>query len=224
LKGLVRCPPFSMPSDPTPLTVLRAATISLGVFIPGSEAAIQFDLSPPRTTAGVGLSPLNEFLAGCDTCGGDGSGNEVGAGILFDPGTALLTFEIGYGSAAGFSDLTGAAFAWYLHGPAGPGEAGEILRDLEPFHEFGASGASGGFLHGAIQLDPVEVDHLMRGLTYVNIYTEAFPGGELRGQLYRAAVPESNSWPGSLMGVGMAVMAAMARRRRTHLRRQDDPR
>ena len=69
-------------------------------------AVILFELSPAGTDNAVGLSPLNEVPAVLNSTG---SGNTNGAGITFDTGTLTLNLSLGYGSALGFSDLTGAA-------------------------------------------------------------------------------------------------------------------
>jgi len=49
------------------------------------------------------------------------------------------------------------------------------------------------------------------GTTYLNIHTSLFPGGEIRGFLAPAAVPEPVSL--SLLGVGLAGVAIRRRRR-----------
>ena len=67
-------------------------------------AVVKFNLSPAGSDAAVGLSPLNQVPAVTNSTG---SGGTVSGGISFDTATATLTFAIGYGSSAGFSDLTG---------------------------------------------------------------------------------------------------------------------
>lgn len=184
--------------------------LQLGAFLItlSALAEVEFDLSPVGISAGLGLSPLNEFNAGCPECGGDGSGDEMGNGILFNPATLQLSFEIGYGSAAGFSDLTDAAFAWYLHGPATTSETGEILFDLSAYHQFADDPTQGGLLTGTIDLSPNETDILLDGLMYLNIYTPQFLGGEIRGQLWpvTTSVPEpETAWIPFLAAILLTV-------------------
>jgi len=66
-----------------------------------SQAAlIDFDLSPPGTDQAVGLSPTNEVPAVTNSTG---SGGTISGGITFDKTNGVLSFALGYGSAAGFS-------------------------------------------------------------------------------------------------------------------------
>jgi len=53
--------------------------------------------------------------------------------------------------------------------------------------------------------------NMAAGRTYFNIHTTAFPGGEIRGFLTPAAVPEPTSMV--LLGTGLLVLAARYRRR-----------
>src|SRR6266403_236204 len=80
------------------LVLLVAATLS------AQAAQIRFALSPPGTDVAVGLSPSNEVPIVTNSTG---SGNIVGPGIVFDTDTSILSLSIGYGSDAGFTDLTG---------------------------------------------------------------------------------------------------------------------
>jgi hypothetical protein len=49
--------------------------------------------------------------------------------------------------------------------------------------------------------------------SYLNIHTNVFPGGEIRGQLF-ARVPEPASWAFMIAGFGLAGVAARTRRSR----------
>jgi hypothetical protein len=181
-------------------------------------SAVLLDVSPPGTGAGVGLSPLNEFLAGGLGMGGSGSGGEVGGGIFFDPATRALRIEVAYGSAGAFSDLSGPAFAWYLHGPSSADRVGPVMLNLGPWHQFAADPAQGGFLNGSVLLTQPQADALLAGLTYLNFYTPDFPGGEIRGQLViPAPIPEPVGWPGLLLPLAFLTWRRIGARTRAAL-------
>src|SRR5439155_16901006 len=88
------------------LVLLVAGTLST------QAAQIHFALSPPGTDVAVGLSPSNEVPAVTNS---SGSGNTIGGGIAFDTDTSIMHVEVGYGSAAGLTNLTGEPAAMHMH-------------------------------------------------------------------------------------------------------------
>jgi hypothetical protein len=148
---------------------------------------VEFDLSPVGGVS-AGLSPANEVPAvGTST----GSGNEISGGITFDTVTSTLTFAVGYGSSAGFTDLSGASTGLHIHGPAAADANGPVLFDLAPVHFAAADSTKGGVIFGSVVYSPEQAADLLAGLNYLNIHTAANPGGEIRGQL----IPVSNEAP-----------------------------
>jgi hypothetical protein len=146
-----------------------------------TQAAIfRFDLSPPGTDVAVGMSPSNEVPAVTNSTG---FGNEISGGISFNTSNSTLTFAIGYGSAAGFADLTGPATSMHIHGPAGAGTNASVLIDLAPFHFVPANPAQGGVIIGSVVYPIDQITNLLAGLNYVNVHTATNLGGEIRGQL-----------------------------------------
>src|SRR6266498_4075572 len=115
------------------VTMKRYLTSALLLLTIGyaKAAVIPFDLSPAGTDRAVGLSPSNEVGT---VIGSTGSGNEILSGITFDTITRVLSLAVGYGSAAGFSDLTGPAIAMHIHGTAGPGTNAPVLISLISLH------------------------------------------------------------------------------------------
>jgi len=163
----------------TMFTLFVAATLS------SQAAQIQFALSPSGTSPGTGLSPLNEVPPPTNSTG---SGNTIGSGIFFNTDTSILHVEVGYGSVAGFSDLTGPAVMMHIHGPAPVGSNAPVLINLRPYN-IATNPAAGGFILGDIPVTSNVVPSLLAGLTYLNLHTDLNPGGEIRGQLIALATP-----------------------------------
>jgi Cu/Zn superoxide dismutase len=93
-----------------------------------------------------------------------------GAGVglfAFDTESNELSCDIRFGG------LTGAQTAAHIHGFAPPGESAGVLRDLGT-----GSPTVERWNYGADQ-EP----GILEGLTYVNIHSATFPGGEIRGQI-----------------------------------------
>jgi len=159
------------------IALLSAAAVS-------QAAIVNFDLSPPGSSPGVGLSPLNESPPATNSTG---SGNALA--LLFDTDSSILSFAIGYGSAAGYTDLTAPATGMHIHGPAGVGTNAAVVISLGPNHFPAANPAQGGVIFGSVVVDTNVVPDLLAGLHYINIHTTNYPGGEIRGQLIRRLTP-----------------------------------
>lgn len=89
------------------------------------------------------------------------------AELMFDTGSMALTWTVTY------EGLTGPATAAHFHGPAGAGETAPPVIDL------GSDLASP--VEGSAILTDEQADMLASGQLYLNIHTEANPGGEIRG-------------------------------------------
>ena len=145
-----------------------------------NAAIISFDLSPPGTDKAVGLNWANEVPAVTNSTG---SGNEIGSGILFDTSTLVLSLSVGYGSAFGFTDLTGPATGMHIHGPAPTNVAASVLISLAANHTPATNPATGGFIGGTVTFTADQAVFLLASSNYINIHTVANPNGEIRGQL-----------------------------------------
>lgn len=171
----------------------------------GAQAAlVHFQLSPAGTDAAVGLSPSNEVPV---AVGSTGSGGTISGGIVLDTETSILDLAVGYGSAAGFTDLTGAAVAMHLHGSAGVGTNAGVVVSLVPYNFTAADPARGGVIVGKVPFPTNDIPNLLAGLFYLNIHTPQHPGGEIRGQLI--AVAATNS-PPSITCPGPSVVECPA--------------
>jgi len=155
-------------------------------------AVVDFSLSPPGSSSAVGLSPLNEVPAATNSTG---SGGELPPGIFLNTETRQLGFAIGYGSSAGFTDLTGPASAMHFHGPAPAGSNASVIINLAPFHIPAANPAAGGQILGAVTLTTNQLDFFLNQLVYVNIHTATYQGGEVRAQL----IPVATNLPAVLV-------------------------
>jgi hypothetical protein len=162
------------------MKVLSILSIGLAVTFSTQAALVRIALSPPGTDVAVGLSPTNEVPPAVTSTG---SGGEISAGITLDTDTSILHLAVGYGSAAGFTDLTGPATAMHIHGPVGAGTNAGVLVSLVPYHFPATTPAQGGVIYGIIPWPTNQTANLLAGLTYLNIHTTQFPGGEIRGQL-----------------------------------------
>jgi len=162
--------------------LLRRITglLLLSTVVLTQAAVYRFDLSPPGTDVAVGLSSSNE-PAGITNS--SGSGNEISGGISFNTSNSTLTFAIGFGSAAGFTDLSAPATAMHIHGSAGAGTNAPVFFDLAPFYFLATNPAQGGVIVGSIVYPGNQVSNLLAGLHYVNVHTTNNPDGEIRGQL-----------------------------------------
>lgn len=191
------------------LTLLTFLFLGGALFAPAT--VIQFDLSPPGFDAGIGLHPENEVIPG----NSNGSGNEFGSGIFFDTSTGVLTLNLAYGSAFGFTDLTGPAFSWLLHGPSPSSETAPVLFNLQSLHGFANDPAQGGQIVGTVNLDSAQATDLLAGFDYINIYTPANVGGEIRGQLVSVSVSVPETGPPTFL-FGMVTWALLLRWARNH--------
>jgi hypothetical protein len=167
------------------LVLFAAVGISQGTIL-------NFDLSPPGTDKAVGLSSLNETPAVTNSTG---SGNEIGTGITFDTDTLTLSLSIGYGSAYGFTDLTGPATLMHIHGPAPTNVSAGVLIDLAPLHTPATNPATGGLISGTVVYTADQAAFLLAGSNYVNIHTVLNGGGEIRGQLVPQNAPPTITCP-----------------------------
>ena len=169
------------------------STVALLASLCASHAVIwNFDLSPAGTDHAVGLSPSNEVPVVTNSVG---SGNEIGSGITFDTSTLTLRLSVGYGSAFGFTDLTGPATVMHIHGPAPTNVSASVLINLAANHTPAANPTNGGFIGGTVTYTADQAAFLFGGSNYINIHTALNPGGEIRAQLIPTNNPPTVSCP-----------------------------
>jgi hypothetical protein len=129
---------------------------------------------------------------------------QAGGGGRTGSGSGTLTVHDGLqlDYSITFSGLSGTVNNQHIHGPALPGANAGVLV---PF-----SAPVGNLLSGAnVPITQTVLDHMNNGLTYVNIHTTTFGGGEIRGQI--TLVPEPTTL--AFLGLGLVGFAAARRRK-----------
>jgi hypothetical protein len=110
----------------------------------------------------VALSPKNEVPPVPTNATGS-------ADVTYDTVTRVVTWNITH------SGLSGAPTAAHFHGPS------SALENAPVIVVFSAPLASP--FKGTATLTPDQATQLLAGNWYINIHTQAYPGGELRGQV-----------------------------------------
>ena len=150
----------------------------------------------PINFASGGLNGANEVPANAST----GTGGEIGAGITFNDVTKVLTVNVGWGAANGFTNLSASVTAAHIH-LAAPGVNGPVIIPLT---------VVGSTIN--VTTPPLSATNeaaLFAGNLYVNVHTATYPGGEIRGQLIPAIawMTSTISGPADVSTAGVLVGA-----------------
>lgn len=115
--------------------------------------------------------------------------------------TGLGTVIVNYNSSTkalvltgNYQNLSSAATASHVHGPAAPGTNASVLFVLTN------TGGTSGTLSSSVVLTPTQELDLFAGNLYVNVHSANFPGGELRGQLNGTNAGQVESYTVNLQG------------------------
>lgn len=125
-------------------------------------------------------------------------------------GTAIALFNQSTGAmsiSGSYSGMLGNVNNAHLHGFSAPGVNSGIVFGLT--HTGGFSGTITG--NGVIQ--QIDIQKVLNGLTYINVHSTQFPGGEIRGQLVNP-VPEPSAGLLALIS-GSGAIAGRYRRRKS---------
>jgi CHRD domain len=93
------------------------------------------------------------------------------AEVTYDPASKMLTWTIAY------SGLSGKATAAHFHGPA---KEGEDAGPMVPLTQLDSP------MKGSATLTEDQAKALTGGMMYVNVHTDKYPDGEIRGQVLPA--------------------------------------
>jgi CHRD domain len=125
-------------------------------------------------------------------------------------GTATLTVDSVTGSwnlVGNFSGLLANATAAHIHG------AGDVNTVAAILHPLQFTGTTSGTISGGTSANPPnspytpqQMADLSNQLHYVNVHSDSFPGGEIRGQLF--PIPEP-----AIFGLGLIGTLLIFRRR-----------
>lgn len=100
-----------------------------------------------------------------------------GSGMVYlDRAARKLFWEISY------NDLSSPVTAAHFHGPVGPGVAAGVQLKMAP------TNATTNRIAGEATLTDEQMRQVLAGLWYVNIHTEKYPDGEIRGQVENAGM------------------------------------
>ena len=89
--------------------------------------------------------------------------------MTFDTAAKKLSWKVSY------DKLSGEPVAAHFHGPAGPKDNADPVVDV-----------TAALKDGSVAITDAQAADLAAGKWYLNIHTEKFPGGEIRGQVEKA--------------------------------------
>ncbi len=154
----------------------RLLVILCVILLPATAQATIINLS-----ATMDCAQVNGGVGSC-AMGGSGTGT---ATITLDDATNLLSWNIIW------SGLSSPEILQHFHGPSLPsGNAGVQVTVGIASPEV-----------GNMMISPAQAADLLNNLWYLNLHTQAFTGGEIRGQVL---VPEA----GTLSLIGLALVTA----------------
>jgi hypothetical protein len=153
------------------------------VFLPATAQATTINL--------IANMDCVQANAGAGTCAAGGTGTGT-ATITLDDVTNLLTWSITW------SGLSGVAALMHFHGPALPNQNAGVQV---------GTGVAGPPVIGNTVIDALQENDLLAGLWYLNLHTNTFTGGEIRGQV---VAPEPGTF--ALLAIAIAAAGLLGRR------------
>ena len=124
------------------------------------------------TGAGAETIELSAKMSGVAQVPANPTKGEGSTAAVYDTVSRKLTWT------GNFSNLTGQAIGAHFHGPADVTRNAPIAVHIHPLVSP---------FQGEATLTAVQAEELLSGQWYVNVHTPSYPGGEIRGQVGRAA-------------------------------------
>lgn len=149
-------------------------------------------------TAQAGIFTFTATLTGAEATPPNGSSASGSATAVFD--SDLNQFAV----AGTYGGLAAPATASHVHVGV-VGVSGPVVVPL-----LTVGGVTGTFSGSKSGLTKFEIHDLLFSGWYINVHDTAFPGGEIRGQLVLASVPEPETYA-AIAGVGLLGFAAWRR-------------
>lgn len=115
--------------------------------------------------------------------------NEVGPNASPATGMAFIVYDNVANTlttSGSFTGLVAPLTAGHIHGPAPIGVNASVIH---PFSALPLGSTSGVWNDVWVGLTATQVGYLNSGLLYVNLHSQSFPGGEIRGQVLPDATP-----------------------------------
>ena len=151
------------------------------------------------SNADADISSLVATIDGAQANAGAGTGSpgNGSATMTYDDVSGVFAWDISWGG------LLGTETVMHFHGPALPNQNAGVQVD------FGAISGTTSPSIGSTVISASQGADLLNDLWYINIHTDQFPSGEIRGQVLRIPEPAAI---GTLLAVG--GFALLRRRQR----------
>ena len=152
------------------------------------------------STANAAIINLQSTIDGAQANAGAGTGSP-GTGfatMTLDDATNLFSWDISW------SGLSGSETVMHFHGAALPSQNAGVQVNFG-----GISGTNSPSI-GSTTISNAQENDLLSGLWYINIHTDLFPAGEIRGQVQVVPIPAA-LW---LFGTGLLGLIGISRRKK----------
>lgn len=166
----------------------------LGVALVSNASIWEVDFAEGLMNGGSQVPPNNSVA----------KGGELGVGITYNDVSNYLDLSLAYG-LFGWPQLE-AQFTSAEIRVGAPGETGPVVLTLNGMHT--AFGLSRGFFLGGTTISEANESLLLAGRLYINVSSQKYPTGEIRGQL--VVVPEPGTW--ALLAAGLGGLLWLRRK------------